>query len=48
MCLYSVRKGQSFFIPILAINRSEELWGADAREFKYVYDLMCTSSLMTD
>ncbi|KAJ3570544.1 hypothetical protein NP233_g4329 [Leucocoprinus birnbaumii] len=29
-----VRKGQTLFIPILAINRSEELWGPDAREFK--------------
>lgn len=29
-----VRKGQTLFIPILAINRSEELWGADGREFK--------------
>jgi hypothetical protein len=32
-----VRKGQTLFIPILAINRSEELWGGDAREFKYVF-----------
>ncbi|KXN81835.1 Cytochrome P450 4B1 [Leucoagaricus sp. SymC.cos] len=29
-----VQKGQSLFVPILAINRSEELWGPDAREFK--------------
>ncbi|KAF5350051.1 hypothetical protein D9756_009191 [Leucocoprinus leucothites] len=29
-----VRKGQTVFIPILAVNRSEQLWGSDAREFK--------------
>lgn len=35
--IYSVRKGQTMFIPILPINRSEALWGPDAREFKYVH-----------
>ena len=35
--LCSVRKGQTMFIPILPINRSEALWGPDAREFKYVH-----------
>jgi len=29
-----VSKGDSVFIPILAINRSKEIWGEDAREFK--------------
>jgi len=29
-----VQKGQSLLIPILAINRSTEIWGPDAREFK--------------
>ncbi|KAH7882877.1 cytochrome P450 [Phlebopus sp. FC_14] len=29
-----VRKGDPIFIPILAINRSEALWGPDAHEFK--------------
>ena len=29
-----IRKGQTFFIPILALNRSTVLWGEDAREFK--------------
>jgi len=29
-----IHKGDSLFIPILAINRSEELWGPDAHEFK--------------
>ncbi|KAJ7052294.1 cytochrome P450 [Mycena amicta] len=28
-----VRKGQTIVIPILAMNRSEEIWGPDAREF---------------
>ncbi|KAJ4473128.1 cytochrome P450 [Lentinula aciculospora] len=30
----SVQKGQTFFIPILAINRDKTLWGEDAMEFK--------------
>ncbi|KAF8839261.1 cytochrome P450 [Paxillus ammoniavirescens] len=29
-----ISKGDPVFIPILAINRSEELWGPDAHEFK--------------
>jgi len=29
-----VSKGDPIFIPILAINRSEAIWGADAAEFK--------------
>ncbi|EIM87513.1 cytochrome P450 [Stereum hirsutum FP-91666 SS1] len=29
-----VNKGDTIFIPILAINRSKELWGEDASEFK--------------
>jgi cytochrome P450 len=29
-----VRKGDMIFIPILALNRSRELWGEDSREFK--------------
>ncbi|KIK36433.1 hypothetical protein CY34DRAFT_16395 [Suillus luteus UH-Slu-Lm8-n1] len=29
----NVRKGDSIFIPILAINRSEAIWGTDAKEF---------------
>ncbi|KAJ3566102.1 hypothetical protein NP233_g7217 [Leucocoprinus birnbaumii] len=29
-----IRKGQTITIPILAINRSEQIWGPDAREFK--------------
>jgi cytochrome P450 len=32
----SVRKGDPIYISILAINRSQELWGPDAHEFKYV------------
>ncbi|KAF8626325.1 hypothetical protein AX15_004986 [Amanita polypyramis BW_CC] len=30
----SVNKGQTIFIPIQAINRAENIWGEDAREFK--------------
>ncbi|KAJ3805519.1 cytochrome P450 [Lentinula aff. lateritia] len=29
-----VRKGDSFTIPVLAVNRSKALWGEDARDFK--------------
>ncbi|KAH7907839.1 cytochrome P450 [Hygrophoropsis aurantiaca] len=29
-----VSKGDTIFIPILAVNRSEALWGPDAKEFK--------------
>ncbi|KIK57951.1 hypothetical protein GYMLUDRAFT_45751 [Collybiopsis luxurians FD-317 M1] len=29
-----VRKGETIFIPILAMNRSKALWGEDARDFK--------------
>lgn len=32
-----VCKGQTIQIPILALNRSKEIWGEDAREFKYVF-----------
>ena len=32
----SISKGDPIFIPILAINRSRELWGPDAHEFKCV------------
>ncbi|KAH0835840.1 cytochrome P450 [Lanmaoa asiatica] len=30
----SIRKGETIFINVLAINRSQELWGPDAHEFK--------------
>ncbi|PFH52487.1 hypothetical protein AMATHDRAFT_74271 [Amanita thiersii Skay4041] len=30
----SVRKGQTIFVPILAINRSADIWGEDSNEFK--------------
>ena len=39
LVLCRVRKGQTLYIPILPINRSEALWGKDAREFKYVYSV---------
>ena len=29
-----IRKGQTILIPILAINRSQKIWGADARVFR--------------
>ncbi|KAI0045156.1 cytochrome P450 [Auriscalpium vulgare] len=31
---YAARKGDKFLIPIRAINRSKELWGEDAEEFR--------------
>ena len=33
---FSVSKDDIIFIPILIMNRSKELWGEDAFEFKYV------------
>jgi cytochrome P450 len=36
-CAYRVKKGQTVVIPVLPINRSKEIWGADAREFKCVF-----------
>ncbi|KAF8830625.1 hypothetical protein HHX47_DHR2000902 [Lentinula edodes] len=30
----SVQKGQTIFVPILAINRDKSLWGEDSMEFK--------------
>ncbi|KAG6813414.1 hypothetical protein H0H92_011393 [Tricholoma furcatifolium] len=29
-----VRKGETFLVPILAINRSKDIWGEDAREYR--------------
>ncbi|KAJ3774193.1 cytochrome P450 [Lentinula raphanica] len=29
-----VRKGDTISVPVLAVNRSKELWGEDARDFK--------------
>ncbi|KAH0833995.1 cytochrome P450 [Lanmaoa asiatica] len=37
----TIRKGEPIFIPILLINRSKELWGPDAHEFKYVAFCRC-------
>ena len=36
----SVSKDDIIFIPILIMNRSKELWGEDAFEFKYVTSLV--------
>ena len=33
----SIRKGSYIHIPIEGLNLSEEIWGCDAREFKYVH-----------
>lgn len=33
--LFRVGKGDPVYVPILAINRSKELWGEDSFEFKY-------------
>lgn len=32
----SIAKGNKVMLPILAANRSKEIWGEDALEFKYV------------
>ena len=37
LCACRVSKGDTIFIPILVINRSKEIWGEDALEFKYVF-----------
>ena len=37
---FSVSKDDIIFIPILIMNRSKELWGEDAFEFKYVTSLV--------
>jgi cytochrome P450 len=29
-----IAKGDTIFVPILAMNRRNELWGEDAQEFK--------------
>ena len=31
-----ISKGTRFSIPIMAMNKSKDFWGADAHEFKYV------------
>jgi cytochrome P450 len=33
----SISKGDVIIVPIVAINRSRELWGSDAHEFKCVF-----------
>ncbi|KZW00396.1 cytochrome P450 [Exidia glandulosa HHB12029] len=30
----NIKKGDSIFVPILALNRAEDIWGEDAREFR--------------
>jgi cytochrome P450 len=34
---FSIESGDAVFIPIVLINRSQELWGDDAQEWVYVY-----------
>lgn len=34
--IISIAKGNKVMLPILAANRSKEIWGEDALEFKYV------------
>lgn len=43
-----VIKGDTVFIPILAINRSKELWGEDAFEFKCVLPLIPLRGMVAD
>lgn len=35
-----IAKGDQILIPILMMNRSEELWGPDAHDFKYVTNVL--------
>ena len=46
LALCRVRKGQTLYIPILPINRSEALWGKDALDFKYVYSVSWSKLLI--
>lgn len=39
-----MKKGDTVFIPILPVNTSKEIWGPDAKEFKYA-DTHIPSSL---
>ena len=34
LSFYSVNAGDLIGIPVLVINRMEEIWGSDAKEFK--------------
>jgi hypothetical protein len=34
--VYSIPKGQTIYIPILAINTDKDIWGPDAKEWKCV------------
>jgi cytochrome P450 len=34
---FSIESGDAVFVPIVLINRSQELWGDDAQEWMYVY-----------
>lgn len=36
----SVGKGDPIIVPLSALNRSKEIWGEDALEFRYGGDLV--------
>lgn len=40
LMLNRVKKGQTMMVPILAMNRDKSIWGEDAKEFRYVCDLL--------
>ena len=45
-----ISKGDSIFIPIQTVNRSKQLWGPDAEEFRCVNHALSFSQagLVTD
>ena len=35
-CFFSVSAGEDIMVPLMALNRLEEIWGSDASEYKWV------------
>lgn len=44
---HRVTKGDHIVIPILALNRSEDIWGKDATTFRYPSHFFTASSIFT-
>ena len=42
-CLIRIVKGQTFLIPILAMNRMKAIWGEDSHEFRCAHHLQVAS-----